>query len=198
MELTLECQTRPAGSKPNALRRSGLIPAVLYGHIGAESVALTIPAKTAEILVRDASLNNTLVEINVPELPWRGKALLREIQTHPWKGNLHHLSFFSVGSQETLDVDVPIHTVGESPGVKTGGGSLDIELTELHVRCAPNAIPEVIEIDISNMTIGDSIHVHELALPEGVTSLGEPDRVVLMISGPSGSGAASEDEEAEA
>ncbi len=198
MELTLECQTRPAGSKPNALRRSGLIPAVLYGHSGSESVALTVPAKTAEILVRDASLNNTLVEINVPELPWRGKALLREIQTHPWKGNLHHLSFFSVGSQESLDVDVPIHTLGEAPGVKTGGGSLDIELTELHVRCAPNAIPEVIEIDISNMNVGDSIHVHELALPQGVTSLGEPDRVVLMISGPSGGGAASEDEGAEA
>ncbi|HEY9907578.1 MAG TPA: hypothetical protein V6D18_08210, partial [Thermosynechococcaceae cyanobacterium] len=58
MELTLECQTRPAGSKPNALRRSGLIPAVLYGHNGVESISLTVPAKAAEILVRDGSLNN--------------------------------------------------------------------------------------------------------------------------------------------
>ncbi|UBF26383.1 50S ribosomal protein L25/general stress protein Ctc [Kovacikia minuta CCNUW1] len=198
MELTLECHARPDGSKPNALRRSGLIPVVLYGHNGAESVSLTTDAKTAELLVRDASLNNTLVDITVPELPWRGKALLREIQTHPWKGKLYHLSFFSVGSQETLDVDVPLHFVGEAPGVKTDGGSLDIELNELHVRCAPDVIPESIEIDVSNMQIGDALHVHELVLPKGVSSLGEPDRVVVMVSGGSGSGAASEEAEAEA
>jgi large subunit ribosomal protein L25 len=198
MELTLECQTRPAGSKPNALRRSGLIPVVLYGHNGSDSVALTVNAKTAELLVRDASVNNTLVDIDVPELPWRGKALLREVQTHPWKGKLYHLSFFSVGSQATLDVDVPIHIVGEAPGVKTDGGSLDVELTELHVRCAPNAIPESIEIDVSEMHIGDTIHVNELVLPEGVTSLGEPDRVVIMLTGASGSADADADEESEA
>jgi large subunit ribosomal protein L25 len=197
MELTLECQTRPAGSKPNALRRSGLIPVVLYGHNGADSVALTVNAKTAELLVRDASLNNTLVDIDVPELPWRGKALLREVQTHPWKGNLYHLSFFSVGSQATLDVDVPIHIVGEAPGVKTDGGSLDVELTELQVRCAPNAIPESIEIDVSGMHIGDTIHVNELVLPEGVTSLGEPDRVVIMLTGASSGASADEGEESE-
>ncbi|MGA7935064.1 MAG: 50S ribosomal protein L25/general stress protein Ctc [Kovacikia sp.] len=198
MELTLECQTRPAGSKPNALRRAGLIPIVLYGHNGEESVSLTVKSKVAELLVRDASVNNTLVDINVPELPWRGKALLREVQTHPWKGKLYHLSFFSVGSQATLDVDVPIHIVGEAPGVKTDGGSLDVELTELHVRCTPNAIPESIEIDVSNMRIGDSLHVHELNLPAGVTSLGEPDRVVLMVTGASGGADGNEGDSAEA
>jgi large subunit ribosomal protein L25 len=193
MELTLECKKRPADSKPNALRRSGLIPAVLYGHNGAESVDLAVQAKTAELLVRDASLNNTLITINVADLPWSGKALLREIQTHPWKGTLYHLSFFSIGSQASLDADVPIHVVGESPGVKTGGGSLDQVLTSLHVRCAPDRIPEVITLDISNLTVGGAIHVGELPLPEGVIALAEKDQIVLSILGGSGGSASTEE-----
>ncbi len=196
MELTLECQTRPEGSKPNALRRAGLIPVVLYGHKGAESVSLTVKAKTAELLVRDASLNNTLIQVNVPELPWKGKALLREVHTHPWKGHLYHLSFFSVGSQDSLDVDVPIHLIGEANGVKNSGGSIDQGLTELHVRCAPDLIPEVIEIDVSGLDVGDSLHVHELVLPAGVVALGEPDRVVVTVLMPSGAVAAEAEAEA--
>lgn len=183
MELTLECQTRPAGSKPNSLRRSGLIPAVLYGHNGVESLALTVPAKVAETLVRRASVNNTMIDITVPELPWQGKALLREVQSHPWKRSLYHLSFFSVGTHAFLDVDVPVHVVGEAPGVKVNGGSLDQILTELRVRCAPNLIPDFIEADVSNLQLGGSLHVSDLKLPEGVTSLGEPDRVVVIVLG---------------
>jgi large subunit ribosomal protein L25 len=197
MELTLECQKRPADSKPNALRRSGLIPAVLYGHNGAESVDLAVQAKTAELLVRDASLNNSLITINVADLPWTGKALLREIQTHPWKGTLYHLSFFSVGSQASLDADVPVHVVGEAPGVKTGGGSLDQVLTSLHVRCAPDRIPEVINVDISNLQVGGAVHVGELPLPEGVVALAEKDQIVLSILAPSGGGGSSSEESAE-
>lgn len=187
MELTLECQARPEGSKPNALRRSGRIPAVLYGHKGAESVSLTVDAKTADILLRKAALNNTLVELNIPELPWKGKALLREVQTHPWRGNLYHISFYSVGALESLEADVPVHVVGEAPGVKLSGGSLDVILTELHVRCAPDRIPETIEVDISNLKLGDLLHVRDLTLPEGVVALGEPDRVVVTVLGAGGS-----------
>jgi len=187
MKLALECQTRPAGSKPNALRRSGLIPVALYGHDGAESLSLTVNAKTAELLVRDASLNNTMIDVNVPDLPWAGKALLKEVQTHPWKGYIYHLSLFSVGTHASLDVDVPVHLVGEAPGVKNDGGGLDQILTDLHVRCAPNLIPSVIEVDVSNMQVGDAIQVHDLTLPEGVEALGEPDRVVVLLQAGSGS-----------
>lgn len=183
MELTLECKARPEGSKPNALRRSGSIPAVLYGHQGAESVSLTVDAKAAETLIRKASLNNTLVQLNIPDLSWNGKALLREVQSHPWRGSLYHISFYSVGALESLEADVPVHVVGEAPGVKLGGGSLDVILTELHVRCAPDRIPETINVDVSKLKVGDSLHVHELDLPEGVVALGEPDRVVVTILG---------------
>jgi large subunit ribosomal protein L25 len=182
MEVTIECQKRPEGSKPNALRRSGLIPAVLYGHNGTESVSLTLDAKDATTMLKQATINNTLVQVNIPDLPWKGKALLREVQTHPWKPLLYHISFFSVAAQETLDAEVPVHFVGEPVGVKQGG-TLDPVLTMLSVRCAPGDIPESIEVDVSNLEIGASLHISDLPLPAGVTPLVEPESTVVSIAG---------------
>ncbi|NEP14757.1 MAG: 50S ribosomal protein L25/general stress protein Ctc [Symploca sp. SIO2C1] len=195
MEVTVECQKRPEDSKPRALRRSGIIPAVLYGHTGTESVSLTIEAKVAETLLKEANVNNTLVQLKVPDLPWEGKALLREVQTHPWKNELYHLSFFSVASQDTIDVVVPLQFLGEAVGVKQGG-ILETELTELAMQCAPSQIPESIDIDVSGMEIGSSLHIHELVLPEGVALLDDPDRTVVKIITPS-VGAAETVEESE-
>jgi large subunit ribosomal protein L25 len=184
MDVTVECQKRPEGSKPRALRRSGLVPAVLYGHKGAESVALTLSAKTAETLLKKATVNNTLVQVNIPDISWSGKALLREVQTHPWKNALYHVSFFSVAAQESLNVMVQLHFVGEPAGVKQGG-ALEVVISELQVQCAPENIPESIEIDVSNMQIGDVIRVEELVLPPGVTPLSEPERTVVTVAGDS-------------
>ncbi len=181
MELTVECQKRVPGSKPKALRREGLIPAVLYGHKGAESVSLTLSEKAAKTLVKDAVVNNTLIRVKTPG--WAGKALLRDVQTHPWRGDLYHLSFFSVAAQDSLEVDVPLHFVGEAPGVKEGG-ALDSVFTELQMECPPDDIPESIEVDVSHLNIGDALHVHELELPPGATPLQEPERVIVSVQPP--------------
>lgn len=95
MPFSIEAQKRPEGSKPNALRRGGKIPATLYGHSGAESIHLVVDGKAAEFLVRDAAANKSIVELNIPELSWNGKTVMREIQKHPWKGSLYHISFFA-------------------------------------------------------------------------------------------------------
>lgn len=182
MDVTVECQKRPEGSKPNALRQSGLIPAVLYGHKGTESLSLTLGAKAVETLLKKATVNNTLIQVNIPDVSWTGKALLREVQTHPWKrSEVYHLSFFSVAAQDTLQVVVPLHFVGEAPGVKEGG-VLDPVFTELQVQCAPDKIPESIEVDISNLQVGDGLHAEQLVLPEGVTALIEPGETVVTIT----------------
>lgn len=94
MEFSIEAKKRPEGSKPNALRRQGLLPASLYGHNGAESVPLIIDAKTAETIVRK-SARKAQVQLSVPELQWSGTAVLQEVQTHPWKNNIYHISFFA-------------------------------------------------------------------------------------------------------
>lgn len=184
MELTIEGQKRTPGSKPNALRRQGLLPAVLYGHKGVESVAFTVNGKAAESLVKEASVNNTLIRLKITDLPWSGRALLREIQTHPWRGSLYHLSFFSVAKQDSLEVTVPLNFVGEAIGVKEEGGVLDTVMNELQVQCAPDDIPEVIEVDVSNLKLGDSIHLQELVLPEKVTAIGEPEQMVVSVLPP--------------
>jgi large subunit ribosomal protein L25 len=186
MELTIECQKRPEGSKPNAMRRQGQLPAVLYGHNGAESVSLVMDMKAAELLVNKASVNNTLINLNVTDMPWNGKALLREVQAHPWRGSLYHLSFFSVGQQDSLQVTVPLHFVGTAIGVKQEGGALDTVLNGLEISCAPNNIPETIEVDVSDLHAGELLHVSELQLPAGITVLGDPERVVVTVLGRGG------------
>jgi large subunit ribosomal protein L25 len=184
MELTIECKTRTADQKPKALRRQGLMPAVLYGHNGADSVALTLDAHEAQLLVGRASENNTLITVKVPDMPWSGKALLREVQAHPWKKAVYHLSFFSVASQSELEVTVPLNFVGEAYGVDQEGGVLDTVMTEMSVKCAPSDIPEVLDIDVSELKLGDALHVGELKLPAGVVAVAEPEKVVVSVLQP--------------
>ncbi|MBH8551268.1 50S ribosomal protein L25/general stress protein Ctc [Nostocaceae cyanobacterium CENA357] len=184
MAITVECQKRPEGSKPKALRRSGEIPANLYGHKGTESISLTINAKTVERLLKRASVNNTLIDLKVTDVPWQGKALLRELQIHPAKGTPYHLSFFAVAGHGDTNVEVRLRFVGEAIGVKQEGGLLDTVINELQVSCSPENIPEAIEVDVSNLKVGDSLHINELSLPEGVTVLGGTDQLVVNVLPP--------------
>ena len=197
MEFTVECQKREEGSKPKALRRSGLLPAVLYGHNGAESVSLTINAKTAEKLVKQPGIKGSLIKLDIPDLSWTGQTLLREIQKHPWKDSLYHLSFFSVASQDSIDVEVTLNFTGTSPGVKLEGGILDAAILQLAIRCAPNQIPESIDVDISALHIGNALHIGELTLPDGVTALGNKEQVVVQVLAPQSRGSSEASEEAE-
>ena len=184
MSITIECQKRPEGSKPRALRRQDLIPAALYGHKGAESVSLTMNRKDAQVLLKNASVNNTLVDLNIPDLSWSGKAIIREVQAHPWKRTLFHLSFFSVSAGETLEVVVPINLVGEAAGVKEGG-ILEQILTEFNISCIPSNIPESIDSDVSNFGLGANLTVGEVVLPEGVSVIEDSERIVFSLVTPS-------------
>jgi large subunit ribosomal protein L25 len=174
-----------------------LIPAVLYGHKGSESISLTIKAKTVEHLLKKHVVNNTLIDLTIPDLSWSGKTLLREVQVHPWKGYPYHLSFFSVATQDSLEVELSLRFVGEPVGVKLEGGILDTVLTQLAAKCKPDSIPEAIEVDISNLKLGEALHIHELVLPAGVVALGEPDQVVVTVLGIQ-AGSEAEDAEADA
>ncbi len=183
MPIQVECKTRPESSKPRALRRQGLIPATLYGHDGARSVSLMLKDKEAQNLLKQASVNNTLVDLNIPDIDWSGKALIREVQSHPWKRTIYHLSFFSVAAQKSIKVVVPLKMVGEAVGVKKGG-LIEQTISEIEVECAPDKIPDRIDIDIATMDIGTRFHVHELVLPEGVWALGDPEKNIFSIIAP--------------
>ena len=196
MNITVERKTRPEGSKPRALRREGLIPAALYGHKGAESVSLIMDSKEAKNLLKQAAINNTLVDLNIPDLPWKGKALIREVQAHPWKRTIQHLSFFSVSAGQQVDLVVPIEITGESVGIKSGG-ILEQNLTELNISCSGDNIPDSIEINISNFDIGTNLSVKEVIVPEGVTVLDDPEQTVFSIIAPAKMTEATTEESAE-
>ncbi|MEO0986450.1 MAG: 50S ribosomal protein L25/general stress protein Ctc [Cyanobacteria bacterium J06639_14] len=183
MELSIECNKRKENVNPRALRREGLLPAVLYGHNGTESVSLMVNEREAEKLVRAASVNNTLITVKVPDMQWSGKALLREVQAHPWKGSLYHLSFFSIASQDSVEVTVPIHYNGTAKGVKEEGGMLDIMVSELSIRCAPDTIPESLAIDVSSLAVGENLHISDLQLPAGVEAVADTDKTLVMVAG---------------
>ncbi|MEM8638104.1 MAG: 50S ribosomal protein L25 [Cyanobacteria bacterium P01_G01_bin.54] len=100
MSFTLECKQRPEGSKPRALRREGWIPANLYGHKGAESVHLVVDQKEADTLMRKVFVNKSVIDLKIPDLSWEGNVVIHEAQTHPWKGDIYHLSFFVTPAAE--------------------------------------------------------------------------------------------------
>ena len=95
MSITVECTTRPEGSKPRALRRSGMIPANLYGHKGTESISLVVDAKSVERLLKKAAVNKTELELKVTDISWNGTTVIKEVKTHPAKGTPNNLSIFA-------------------------------------------------------------------------------------------------------
>jgi len=180
MPLTINCQARDTDTNPRAIRRGGRIPATIYGHKGAESTSVTIDAKDASILLRKAAINNTLIDVKVTDGDFNGITILREVQYHPYKNDIYHVSFFSIAAQSKIEVDIPIHFVGVPVGVKVGGGSVEVLMNEVRVACPPTGIPLQFDVDISHLDAGQGLHVSDIVLPEGVsiTSDGTP----LMVS----------------
>lgn len=184
MDLTIDCSKRAADDKPKKLRREGTLPAVLYGHDGTASVSLKLSNYEAEALLRKATINKSVITVNVPDMPWSGKVILREVQKHPWKNKLNHLSFFSISSQSEIEVSMPINFVGEAIGVTDHGGTLDMVLTEVQLKCPPDAIPQSLDVDISGLNIGDALHVGEIKLPKGSSIAADDKLLVVSVLAP--------------
>ncbi|MEL6813435.1 MAG: 50S ribosomal protein L25/general stress protein Ctc [Cyanobacteria bacterium J06598_3] len=184
MELTIDCAQRASDEKTKKLRREGTLPAVLYGHDGSNSIALKLSNYDAEALLRKATVNKSVITVNVPDIPWNGKVILREVQKHPWKNKLHHLSFFSIASQDFIEVSMPIHFVGDAVGVANKGGTLDMVMTEIQLKCPPDAIPQSLDVDVTDLDIGGALHVGEIKLPEGSSVAVDPKLLVVSVLAP--------------
>lgn len=180
---TISARTREGTGKGAARtsRREGRIPGVLYGH-GEESVSLSVDANELQKLVHSISIENTIVDLDIGKgEPY--KVLIREVQRHPFRDEFIHIDFFHVVMDEKIQVEIPIVLTGTPTGVKNKGGVLDHQLRELEVFCLPGNIPEKVEIDVSDLDIGDSIHVSDIQLPD-VEILTELDRAVVAVLAP--------------
>jgi len=173
---------RRAGAKK--LRTAGRIPATIYGR-QAKPQNLEVISKEMENLIHHAVSENLLVDLAVKD-DTRPKrlALVQEVQHHPLSGNILHVDFHEVAENEKVTVMVPVETVGEAIGVKTSGGVLEHVLFKIKARALPKDLPEQIIVDVTNLNIGQAIHLGEIQPPAGVEIIGDKNIPVIAVAAP--------------
>ena len=184
-QIDLKAQVRKTTGKglARALRREGRIPAVLYGP-KTDSMMLSIDFKEFEQIVKKANVGSVLLNLQIQNGETLTRpAMIKELQTNPVSGAFVHVDFYEIDMQRKINVSVPVVTRGKSAGVEEGG-LLQIVRREIELFCLPTAIPESIEVDISDLTIGDSIHIREITLPGDVELPEDIDFTVITVLAP--------------
>ena len=184
-EIVIKAKARDQFGKEHAkkLRRKGIIPAVVYGA-QTSPLPLEVEAKTFLALLRSGLGENIIVTLNIDD-PKNGdkKVLIRELQRDPVLGDILHIDFQQISLTKKLTINVPVHLLGTSIGVQQDGGILQHVLRELEVQCLPTDIPEKVEVDVTNLKIGDSIHVGDIKL-ESVEMLSDPQGSIVSVVPP--------------
>jgi len=178
-EVTLLADPRRVlGSRPaRRLRSQGQVPAVLYGH-GVDPVALAVDGRQLRTALTGESGLNALINLEVEGT--KHLAMARYLQRHPVRGNVSHVDFVIVRRDEVVTAEIPVHLVGEATEVLNEDGIVDQPLFTLTIQAKPADIPGNIEVDVSNLKIGDTIRVGDLRLPTGVeTELGADEPVAV-------------------
>ncbi|BER93382.1 50S ribosomal protein L25/general stress protein Ctc [Thermatribacter velox] len=165
------------------LRRAGWVPGTLYSRRSGQEGSLPVKVKETELrkALHVPGIMHHLVEFSINGEKQRG--IIKDIQRNPLKDEIWHVDFYAVLGDQKISLSIPVVLKGEAKGVKEGG-ILEFATQELEVECLPDAIPEAIEVDISNLEIGDSIHVGDIQPPEGVTITESPDEVVVSVIPP--------------
>ncbi len=189
------------GASRRLRRLADQVPAIIYGG-DKDPQPLTLVRKDLEKALENEAFYSHVLTINVGKE--KQKAILKDLQRHPARESVMHADFLRVNENKPIKVNVPIHFVNEakSYGVKTQGGIVQHQETDIEVQCLPSKIPEYIEVDMLKVEIGQIIHLSDVTLPEGVASvalaLGEDhDLAIASIIAPKG-GSDAEEEEAEA
>lgn len=166
----------------NKLRREGKVPGVVYGHEFGDPLPIVIEARD----LRNALHGHNINSVFTLEIEGRGTTpvMVHERQLDVVSKHLVHVDLHAIRLDETVEAEVALFAVGAAPGVKEGG-VLDLVLRELTVEALPGNIPEKIEVDVSGLNIGDTLHVRDLAVPEGVKVVDEPDEIVCTLLPPS-------------
>jgi large subunit ribosomal protein L25 len=165
------------------LRASGRVPAILYGK-DVEPALLSVDARETERLFQQISVENTIIELKVKGDRTKTQALVREVQVEALRPALIHIDFYKIQKGVRLEVDIPVELLGIPNGVRNDGGILEQLIHEIPVRCLPDQIPESIEIDVTGLDLQESLHVSDLAIPEGVEMLMDLERTLCVVSVP--------------
>ena len=180
--ISMKGERRPGLGKGGArkARAAGKIPGVVYGH-GETPVPVSIGARDFELAMLQHKGGNVLV--NLALNPGEYTALIRDVQYDPLSQKIIHLDFQQISLTEMVEVKVNVHLVGLAIGVKDGGGVLEQITREIEVRCLPTAIPAALDLDVSALAVGQSVHVRDI-VPGDVTVLSDPDQTVATVVAP--------------
>jgi large subunit ribosomal protein L25 len=193
--LAVTARTETGKGAARALRRDGKVPAVIYGH-ARQPQSLVLDTRELDRLLGRISAENTVVELSLGSgRPMR--TLIREIQRHPVKRHVVHVDFQELVAGEKVIVKIPLVLVGTAQGVRDGG-IMDQVLRDLTIEVDPSDIPNHLDVDVAELTIGHSVHVRDLALPAGVTVQDDEDATIVVIAAPKTAAEAEEKPEAEA
>jgi large subunit ribosomal protein L25 len=184
IQFNLEAKKRDGIGKEAArkIRAQGWTPAIIYGK---RKSPLPISFNTNNFLkmVHGEAHENMLFKLEIKGQKSKdvSNVIIKEMQFDPVKGTLLHVDLFEVSMDQTIEVHVPIETINEAIGIKEEGGLLDHVAREILVECLPNNLPERIEVDVSNLRLGEAIHIRDIEFPVGVKPTENPDKVILTI-----------------
>ncbi|MFH0994871.1 MAG: 50S ribosomal protein L25/general stress protein Ctc, partial [Pseudomonadota bacterium] len=180
LELNATMRTATGNSPSRALRREGNVPAVLYGP-GSESVLLSISSLDLGHALKKASVNQIIFNLGIQSAETGSRtAMIRELQIHPMSRKFLHVDFYEISKDRKITVNVPVIVKGKAKGIEDGG-MLQIIEREIEVLCLPFEVPESIQIDITDLGIGDSIHVKDLKVAENVEIPADNNYTILTI-----------------
>lgn len=177
MIFTLNAETRNTKKKSDLtqLRAQGLIPVIVYGG-GMESLKLSINSNEFQKCYKKSFSELAFYELNVDGTKYH--TIIKDKQIHPVNRNFLHLDFMVVGADSAIDVDIPLHYMGEAIGIKEGG-FMDVIQRTVKVNCKASEVPEGLELDVSDMKVGDSKHIRDL--PHGSWTYRDADDVTLVV-----------------
>ncbi len=186
IELKADVREQFGKGPSRTLRREGKVPAVCYGPDTAP-IHLSLDANVLGKVFRDGGLSQILKLVIQDGAQTTKSAMFKEVQTHPVSMNLVHADLYEISMDRKITVNVPVHTViaegMQCKGVEEGG-TLQIIRRELEISCLPGMIPEAIEIDITQLDIGEAIHIEEIDLPEGVEVDTDVNFTVVSVAAP--------------
>src|SRR3984885_12212314 len=184
-ELVAEFRETQGKGATRRLRREGKVPAILYGG-HSEARTLTLSHQKLIVMLENERFYSTILSLKVGDQTQN--AILKDVQRHPYKNAIVHIDFQRVEDNQKIRMSIPLHFVGAavSPGVKTQGGIVSHMRNEVEVSCLPKDLPEFIEVDMSALTLNESIHLSQLKIPEGVqlVDLAKEDSAVVAIHSP--------------
>lgn len=182
VNLSASARTDTGKGVARSLRRSGQVPAIIYGH-ARQAQSLAIDAKDLDRLLGSIAAESTVIELAV-DGGRATKTLIREIQRHPFKRQILHVDFQELVAGEKVTVSIPLVLVGIPDAVRLEGGVMDQVMRELEIEVDPSNIPNHIDVDVSHLEMGHSLHVSDVKLPEGVMVLDDPETTVCVIGVP--------------